>query len=158
MNTYKGSVLTLALKTLIEQNAPSLYPGGVDAVRYGDQRIINVGRLICVEPSAKTRDFSGTTQLTTTLFTTNVIVYVSGDGGNEGIQQVADELTEAVEDLLNTAASNPNLGIGGDFLGGLINDGFVSQVEHGYRVPASRIIRANKITFSSRSRNILVEE
>ena len=153
--THKGTVLSLGIIALLNVPANQTTVGGVNAVFYGDQKIITDTRLIAVEPSQKIRERRGTGLHMETKFETEIIVYVSGDGGVQSVQQEADEFTEAIEDLLNLNASNAGAGLGGDQLGGLITDGFVSSIDHGYRVPASQITRANRMIFSSRSRGPL---
>lgn len=153
--TYKGSVLSLYIKSLIENNRAVL--GGVDKVYYGDQRVVVGGRSICVEPSLKTRELIHTGMNMQNNFETSIIVYVIKGSNVEDIQQDADELTERVEDLLHQNSTPDTLGLGGDQLGGRVIHGHVTGVEHGYRIPGSQLARVNRIVFSSMSRTPIYE-
>lgn len=152
MPTYKGTVLSKHIQGLIETDRETLTPGGIDRIYYGDQRIIADGRVVCVEPTRKLRDYKATSMIMQTDFETSIIVYVGDDSGVENVQLIADELTEAIEDLLNIKASPSSLGIGGNQMSGLITYGWVSSTEHGYRIPSSQLIRANRLIFNSMSR------
>ncbi len=155
-NTHKGSVLTQYIIDLIENNEAEIYVHGIDKVFYGDQRIISDGIVICVEPTTKGRDYANTSTLIRTLFETTIIVYVAKDTGVQTVQQLADTITENLENFLNKEASPAAQGLGGDQFNGLITDGIVTSTEHGYRLPSSQIIRANRLLFSARSRTTLL--
>ena len=90
--TYKGSVLSKYIQGLIEDNHVSLTPGGVNRVYYGDQRIIADGRVVCVEPTRKIRDYQATGMTMNTDFETSIIIYVGDDSGVENVQLIADEM------------------------------------------------------------------
>lgn len=153
--TYKGTKISIFIKDLIEANRSTLTRGGVNAVFYGDQRIIVGGKTVCVEPSRKIRSVRTTGHGFENTFETSIIIYSSGDQGVEQVQLVADELMEAVEDLVNLHASPASLGIGGTQFGGLIGQGWCEATEHSYRVPSSQTTRANRIIFTSKSRTSL---
>ena len=149
--TYKGTVITNYIKGLIEDNRTTLIAGGIDAIYYGDQRVIAGGKVVCVEPTRKVRDYKSTGLHMRTDFDTSIIVYVGSGQGVEEVQFTADTLTESIEDLLNRDATPTSFGINGTQLGGLITNGFVSSSEHGYRIPSSQLVRANRLIFRSRT-------
>jgi len=150
--TYKGSLITNYIIDLITDNKASLIQGGIDAIYYGDQRIIGAAKVVCVEPTSKTRDTAGTGFHMQTSFETSIIVYVTSGQGVEDVQLSADQLTEAIEDLVNKKATPSSFGLNGDQLGGLITQGWVSSTEHGYRIPSSQLTRANRLLFTGISR------
>jgi hypothetical protein len=157
-STYKGSVLSTYIKDLLTANRNILSTNdrhgfGFDAIFYGDQRVLVVGRTVCVEPTIKRRKYNETGMRMETRLQTGIIVYCSSDQGQEIVQLTADQLCESIEDLLNTHAS-PKLG---DRFGGLIDSGWVSDIEHGYRIPAAQTTRANRIVFTAISRQALIE-
>ena len=153
MTTNKGTVITAYIVGLLEQNQTDL---NFDEVRKGDTRVINVGRLICVEPTRKLKRPVSTGHRFDSEFETSIIIYETGADGVEEVQNNCDELTEAIEALLDKDASPTSLGLGGTQLGGLISKGWCSSSEHGYRVPSSQLTRANRLVFYSLSRTGLL--
>lgn len=155
MTTNKGSSITRYI--IDDVISPKKAQWQIDRVYYGDQRILGDGTVVCVEPARNSSEPVTTSMGMRHEFETSIIIYThGGNDGNEGAQARADMLLETIRDELNKIASAAELGLGGTQLGGLITHGWCISEEYGYRVPASQLIRANRLTFSSMSRTDLI--
>lgn len=149
--TYKPSEITTYIENLLITNATSL---GLQAVHYGDQRIIAAVPAVCIEPAKTKREVAGIPYQTDNTIELTLIVYHTSLQGVELVQKAADEVTEAIEDLINADALGDVYG--GTLLGGQVHHAHFTSTEYGYRVLADEMMRANRMVLTCRSKTKLV--
>lgn len=151
--TYKGSVVARAIKDYIEFNKGNL---GIKAVFYGDQGTLPTTPVVCVEPAITTRDLSGATYRTDNNFTVNILVYHVSFDGTENIQEACDDLSETLQDALNSQSINAQL-VQGDRFGGIVVSGHTARLEYGYKMLSNKLTRCNRLVWQGFSKTGLVE-
>jgi hypothetical protein len=101
--------------------------------------------LVCVEPSAKSRDLVGIPRKTQIDFEVFVLIYFGTLDSTATNRMGADQIAEAVETRLH---SNPNCD-------GLVVHSFVSRLDSGAVNKGGSMIRASRLTWTARSQLIL---
>lgn len=149
--TNKPSVVTQYGIDLITRKQSAL---GLNAIHYGDVRIVAAVPACCVEP-ARSREEYGGLNMVENEFILSFIIYHTGTQGVEGVQKRCDEVTEAIRSLINQDALPPPTGT---LWGGLLYEGRASETEYGYRVLTDATMRANRMVFRGRSKTLLLED
>lgn len=149
--TYSNTEIATAIRDVLLADVDTLGLGGVV---YGDQVLIPVSPLVCVEPLVTDRAYTGTNYRTDNTFQTNVIVYFTNLDNVEDRVRDCDLKTEEVADFLNAIARPEHLG--GTRLGGLILQGHTTTIQYQYSMREKRLVRANQIVFVSQTRTDLV--
>jgi hypothetical protein len=152
--TYKGSVVSKAIKDFIELNKGAL---GISVVFYGDQQTFPSYPAVCVEPAITTRELSGMPYQTDNLFTVNILVYFSNLDGIENIQEICDDLSERLQDTINTESIAQQFA-GGTRFGDIVVSGHTARLEYGYKMLANRLTRANRLVWIGFTKTRLVGE
>jgi hypothetical protein len=150
--TYKPSLVTQHYVDLLIQNQRQL---GLNAVYYGDLKIIGAVPCVCIEPARMQRSWQGFPAQTENRMALRFIVYNTGNQGVEAVQAVCDNVTEQIIDLVNLDAQP--LVQGGTSAGGLIISGLVTETVYGYRTLLDETMRANSVIFEVLSKTSIVE-
>lgn len=150
--TYKGRLMAIAIRDLIENNAATL---GVLKTHYGDQDIITDVPACCVEPAQSAHAWSGAPYMQDNTIQVAIILYHTGLDGIRDVQEKADEIMDNIVDFINLR-SLPAMW-GGDLLGGLVTSGQVISREYGYKVKVDKKMRANRVVWEGFSKTKLVE-
>ncbi|HVI79822.1 MAG TPA: hypothetical protein VM715_16970 [Candidatus Acidoferrum sp.] len=118
---------------------------GIAQVLYGDQERIGAVPLVCIEPSAKSRDLVGLPRKTQIDFEVFVLMYFGTLENTQTNRLGADRLAEAVETRLH---SNPNCD-------GLVVHSLAVRLDSGAVNKGGSMIRASRLTWTARSQLIL---
>lgn len=133
-----------AHEQLLNDNMNAL---GVKAVYYGDQDKLATTPVVCVEPDTKKQDYrgGGVNRMLGVNITVFLLVYHSFVQSAQENRKGADQLAEAIEDLIHQDAT----------LGGLVIECHVSEVASGYATKGNSLVRANRITIEHVTQNRL---
>jgi len=116
-------------------------------VFYGDQNLIPVTPVVCIEPQIKTNtlDESAAARKISIEFRLFFLVYFAFIQSPQDNRRGADALAEAIETIVHTDRT----------LGGLVIHGYCTDVESGYTTKSNSLIRSNRITYVAKSQIIL---
>lgn len=133
-----------ALEQKLNDNAATL---GLKAVYYGDQERLATTPVVCVEPDTKVQEYrgGGVNRMLGVNITIFLLVYHSFVQSPQENRRGADQLAEAIEDLIHQDVN----------LGGLVIECHVSEVASGYATKGNSLVRANRITVVHTTQNRL---
>lgn len=138
--TKSSVAVTQAIIDLLVLHSPDL---GLLEVHYGDQQILSKYPCAVVETYPKSRDLATTRQLDVTI-RTGITIYYGKLQSTEITKKDTEAIAELVEDLLH---NDPQLG-------GLVVFGYVSRTEPGVSVRQGAMIRATRLVWEGRSREV----
>jgi hypothetical protein len=141
--TDKLSDLTTYFIALLEAAKTDL---GILDVFYNDQDRIPRNPAVCVEPGSLTRELRGLPRMGRVELTITFIIYHNMVMDKQDAEMTNTLLAEAVELAVN---QDPKLG-------GLVIDGMVTRVEHGYMAKnRGSVYRASLLTYVATSQVML---
>jgi hypothetical protein len=133
-------IVTEAVKTLLDTNANTL---GLLGVFYGDENLIPDYPAATVHGGTKRRVIATTRQYD--IFMPVQVILYFGKVDNLRLNTKESELlAESVEDLLHSDRK----------MGGLVINSFVTRMEPGQLVRQSEVVKATRITWEGRSREV----
>lgn len=125
---------------------------GLQAVYYGDQRQIPTTPIACIEPSDKQMPtYKSATRVLSVEVTLYILVYFAVVGSPQDNRLGADDLAEAIEDLVN---QDPMMST--DPAAPLVIDSHVSAVESGYATKQNSIYRSSRLTIKALTQNQII--
>jgi hypothetical protein len=142
MTTGHQSAVAEYLQQLLQDNALTL---GLAAVYYGDQDKIPVNPAACIEPDNVDRTLNGASRVAQIVFNNYILVYHSAITDVQTNRKAADELADAIVDLVHAHSQ----------LNGLVIDSVCVNVESGYSAKQNTVMRSSRISVQARSREIL---
>lgn len=145
--TRRASVIAKALVDQYKTDMAGTNTFGLNDVFYGDQVKIPKSPTLCIEPAQTVRIVNSTGCQTENDFALNVILYDSRLGDVEGIQFDLDTLAEDIMDDLNKVGT----------LGDLIVFGHALTIEYGYLIKSNRLMRADRIVFTAKTKTELTD-
>jgi hypothetical protein len=119
--------------------------GTADDVYYGDQDKFPRTPSICVDPGQRPRTLEGASYRSLNNFVLYIFVYHAKLQDNQLTRKEAQQVSEAIEDLLH---ADPQLG-------GLVIHSFCTNNESGYSYRNNTQYRTNRITFEPMSKTPL---
>lgn len=108
-----------------------------DSVYYGDQTLIPRSPTLCVEPDNKEQELRGGSRRVNATVRHYILLYHSEVRSPQSNRLEADQLAEAVEDLIHADAT----------LGGLLIHSYVTGIDSGYPTKQGVQWRGSRITF-----------
>jgi hypothetical protein len=135
-----GSIFSFTkyIQLKLDENKTTL---NLDAVYYGDQERIPVGRAACVDSGEKATEYSGAPRRVTIQMTTYIMIYTSMVRSSQENREADDQIAEAVETLLHQSE---------DFEGQVNVDTLVTGVEYGYALRDKTLFRTARLTVAGR--------
>jgi hypothetical protein len=139
-NTHKISAVCEAFVNLFELNKASL---GIADVFYGDQALIPRTPAVTVESGPKSRLLTNTGFMTTNTIQIYFMVYFGKVQDVQQNKRAADQLSEAIEDLVHLDKQ----------LGGLVVTGYIVEVDPGMAERGKDVLlKANRLTWQGTSK------
>jgi hypothetical protein len=114
---------------------------GLEGLFYGDQNLIPVSPIACVEPDVKNVALKGMTREIQNEFRVYVLLYTAFVQSPDLNRRAADQLAESVGTVLNADAQ----------CGGLVMHSMVEEIASGYAYKSGTIHRTSRILFTARS-------
>lgn len=134
----KGTVVTKAIQTLLEQEKDAL---GVRKVFYGEQSLYPEFPAIAVQSGRKLRSHENTRKNRLD-FSVNILIVHGKVQSSELNREASEVLAEAVEDIVNADVS----------LGGLVIFGQVVAVDPGVLARRDVMLSTTRLSWEGRSR------